>query len=145
MMSSTPAPLPRIASPHPWLDVTRAPVYVACIPHRVQYAELIEHFQAVEAFLRARPERYAYVSDFSFVQSATATQRRIVADADKRLQDFDKQWLAGMALVAKSALMRGAVTAVYWLTPPVYPYRVFSNLTEAIVWARNQLERPSKP
>ena len=142
---NAPAQRQLISSPHPWLDTTRAPVYVACIPQRVHDADLIAHFQAVEAFLRERPERYAYVSDVSFVQSATATQRRIVADADKRLQDFDKQWLAGMAIVAKSALMRGAVTAVYWLSPPVYPYRVFSNLTEAIVWARNQLERPSKP
>ncbi len=69
--------------------------------------------------------------------------RRIVADADIRLREHDTQWCAGMAIVAKTALMRGATTAVYWLSPPVYDYKIVSSLFEAIRWGHSQLEKPT--
>lgn len=129
-----------VASPHPWLDVTHAPVYIARLPPKMLDSELEEYFFAVEKFFLNHDGRYALVTDTSFVQSATASQRRLVAESDIRLRDHDRQWCAGAGIVAKTALIRGAITAIYWISPPVYPYRVFSNLTEAVVWCRSLFE-----
>lgn len=131
------------ASPHEWLDVMHAPVYIARLPQKVQDAELRAYLTAVEEFFLRHEGKYSLVTDASFVQSATATQRRIVADSDIRLREHDRKWCAGAGIVAKSALMRGAITAIYWMSPPVYPYRVFSNLTEAVVWCRSLFETPT--
>jgi len=41
--------------------------------------------------------------------------------------------------VCRSPFTRGIVTAVHWITPPVYPYKIFGNRREGERWARQQL------
>ncbi len=140
MTAASDSRTPWVTSPHPWLDVTHAPIYIARLPRVSDDGDLIQYFAALEPFLLKHTRPYVFITDTTFVTSATATQRRIVAESDIRLREHDAKWCAGVAIVAKTALVRGAVTAVYWISPPVYPYRVVATLSEGIVWGHAQLE-----
>lgn len=129
-----------IISPHAWLDATHAPLYIARLPQHMSDSELASYLETLERFLLNHDGPYVVVTDTSFVQSAPAIQRRMIADSDIRLRDHDEKWCAGVAVIAKSAFMRGVVTAIYWISPPVYPYRILPSLSEAIVWGRQQLD-----
>ncbi|MEN9581926.1 MAG: hypothetical protein RJA70_4935, partial [Pseudomonadota bacterium] len=54
-------------------------------------------------------------------------------------EDHDLKWNAGSALVVPSAIARGIVTAVFWMTPPKFPHQAFAHRADALEWARNQL------
>lgn len=130
-------------SPHPWLDTTHDPVYIAWLPERAADAELIHYFECLEPFLMERPRRYAFVTDARFAAKATASHRRIVADSERRMAEFDRTWCAGVAIAAPSAMLRGMVTAVFWLAPPAYAFRIVPTVTEGVVWAQGRLAQVS--
>ena len=44
----------------------------------------------------------------------------------------------GAVQVAQSALVRGAITAIQWVTPPPYPHAVVASWPEAIAWIGTQ-------
>ncbi|MEZ4254959.1 MAG: hypothetical protein R3A78_04470 [Polyangiales bacterium] len=127
---------------HPWLDTSRAPVLVARLPASATDDEVRAYYAALEQYLFGQPRRYAFVTDARVAARATATQRRIAAEFERRTADYDKVWCAGVAIVADSPLARGLVTAVFWMAPPIYPYKVAASLSEALVWARAQLDAP---
>lgn len=124
---------------HPWLDKRHAPLLLANYPPRIVDRELVSFMDVQVALVTALGSPYAWVIDAGPLVTMTAVQRKIVADYEKRLERIDGEFLFASAIVARSALVRGAVTAVYWLKPPVYPYKIFAGTPEAIVWAKNQL------
>lgn len=65
--------------------------------------------------------------------SASAVQRRIFSDwiADPRARRLAEDRMAD-AIVITSALVRGAVTAVFWIRPPVAPTKIFATPREAL-------------
>ena len=69
----------------------------------------------------------------------------------KRFEKFNMRWNAGSALLVPSAWLRGLVTAVFWISPPRFPNKRFSEPLEAERWAKKQLaaklaglDRPSE-
>ena len=124
---------------HPWLDTTRWPLLVQSYA-REATDEVTEAFcAAVEAYLLSRPAPFAWVADATNLLRATARQRQMVANLDKRLMQHDKEFCLGTAIVVAHPLARGIVTAVYWVTPPVYPYKFFAAFADAEEWARARL------
>ena len=45
-------------------------------------------------------------------------------------------WGVGCGLVFQSTVLRGILTAIFWLKKPEYEVRVFADVTEAVVWGR---------
>ena len=89
----------------------------------------------------ARRVRYpvAWVTDLSNITKAPATQRKALAEHLKQFEAFSERWNAGSALIVPSAWLRGLVTAVFWVSPPKYPHKTFSELLPGQRWAQEQL------
>jgi hypothetical protein len=69
-----------------------------------------------------------------------AHQRRRITDWERKRAPLIRRLNVGTALVADSALVRGAITATRWLSTPIAPEAVFGDLGEAGAWCLAQLD-----
>lgn len=93
-----------------------------------------EHALFVERLLNRR-EPFALINNLAGVRPPGATERRIISDCiAKRREDF-LRYLCASAGVQPSALARGAMTAIQWVSPPPFPFKVFATVEEAEAWA----------
>ena len=81
----------------------------------------------------------ALVLDASQVGPVSATVRRIAGQRLAEQKAQRRMYLAGEATVIRNVLIRGVLTAIYWLAPPGYPNKVFSDVSDAETWALEQL------
>ena len=81
----------------------------------------------------------AWVIELSKITKAPATQRKAFAEHLKRFEEFNVRWNAGSALIVPSAWLRGLATAAFWISPPRFPNKLFSEPLEAERWAKKQL------
>ncbi len=124
---------------HPWFSNDLMPIYRWTFPSDATDEELSASLRAREDLaIRARYDT-AWVIDLSNVTKAPATQRKALAEHLKRFGELSEGWYAGSALIAPSPWLRGVVTAVTWLSPPKFPYQLFSKPIEAERWAKKQL------
>ena len=124
---------------HKWLYVIEAPLYGQSFPADGTDDELASMLAEVERITMAIKSPFGWVTDLSNLLQATARQRTLYAQSDKNLRDWDKLFCAGTAIICAGAFTRGLVTAVHWIAPPVYPFKIFSNSREGERWARQQL------
>ncbi len=124
---------------HPWLSNDLMPLYRWTFPSEATDEELRACFRARED-LATRARYYtAWVIDMSNIARAPATQRKMLAEHLKRFGELSVRWYVGSALIVPSPWLRGLVTAVTWLSPPKFPYQLFSESLAAESWAKKQL------
>jgi hypothetical protein len=87
--------------------------------------------------LLKRPGHRALVLEASY--RANAFQRKLQAEWIKDNLETVKQKTAGMAFVIQSSLVRGALTAIFWIQPLPVPYVIVATREQAEAWARQQL------
>ena len=58
--------------------------------------------------------------------------RKMQAEWLEQNQEYMKRSVLGIAFVIDNKLVRGALTAIFWVSRPPVPYRVFATLEEAI-------------
>jgi hypothetical protein len=124
---------------HKWLYVIEAPLYGQKMPADGTEEELVSMLAEVERITMTIKSPFGWVTDLSNLLRATARQRTLYAQSDKNLSTWDKLFCAGTAIICTGAFTRGLVTAVHWIAPPVYPFKIFSNSREGERWARQQL------
>lgn len=128
-------PIPK----HKWISVIEAPLYSQVLPSQCNDEELGEMLAEVERITKAIGSPLGWVTDVSNILQASPRQRKMYAESDERLQPFDRKWCAGTAVICSGSFARGIVTAVHWITPPVYPFKIFGSRREGERWARQQL------
>lgn len=75
----------------------------------------------------------------------SAAHRKRVAEWLTLHREELRRYHVALAFVSGSALIRGVLTAIYWLHPPPYPYKMFGALDEAKAWALEMVrERAGK-
>jgi hypothetical protein len=125
------------------MDLGRWPVAVAVFPADVTPEGLDSHFDDI-ARLLDRGEPFAVAIDMRASAMATAKLR---AQAARRLREAyrhaNRDKLVAVAHVVDSALVRGLLTAVYWLAPPPFVTEVFPDQAAALLWLRTKLARPA--
>lgn len=124
---------------HPWLDDSQAPLLFWMLPPEPDDEQLVSFCDGLGAWLKALDQPYAMVIDARKLSSATARQRRVLADMLRDNELELNTWCAGIALVLHSNFARGVVTAVTWVASPGYPMQYFTNIGEGASWARGQL------
>jgi len=102
-------------------------------------ALLEEHIEAFGGFCERNRSPMALVVLAGSMLRISARQRRRLAEFEKRFEDHDRRYGVGVALVASNTIVRGLITAVFWLKPPVYPHRFFADRDEALAWLRERL------
>ncbi|HMI91762.1 MAG TPA: hypothetical protein VK509_10390 [Polyangiales bacterium] len=130
----------RTALNHPWLKQIEATLFVQQLPRQASDEDLVEMLDAVERLVFSLRTPYAWLVDLGGVLGASASQRRLFSDHEDRTKEHDAQFNAGAALLSRSSITAGLITAVFWVSRPSYPTKVFSEIREAERWARSQLK-----
>ncbi|MCA9599712.1 MAG: hypothetical protein KC776_40665 [Myxococcales bacterium] len=125
--------------PHPWISILEDGLYAQTYPTTVHDEELLTFVAAVEHMIGSRFEPYAWIIAVDGLLHTNAAQRKHIADHVTRMQAHDARYCAGGGIVAATAFARGLVTAVFWLSPLPYPYRILGSIAEAESYAIDQL------
>jgi hypothetical protein len=121
------------------VDETRWPVVIARWPPEPTVEGTNRYFDRV-ADLLARRQRFSLVLDATAVSNTPATVRREAGTRLNEQREVRRIWVAGEATISRSLVLRGVLTAIYWLAPPGYPTHVCDDELTACNWARRQLE-----
>jgi hypothetical protein len=126
------------ASSRPTYDASEWPIFIVTLPRAPMSAsEFQEHLDRCgEPYERGEPFCMLITGDHP---PFSAVQRKAVADAMKKHDRRHPGLMMGCAIVNRSVLVRGIITAVTWLAPPPYPLDVFADLPKAKAWLRRLL------
>jgi len=124
---------------HPWFAHDLMPVYRWTFPKEATDVEFRAAFRAREDWGALAQYAVAWIIDTSSISTAPATQRKAFAAHLERFEDHNMRWNAGSALVVPNAWLHGLVTAAFWISPPKFPNRAFSDPVQAESWAKQQL------
>lgn len=83
----------------------------------------------------ARPEKQIIVSDARFA-AHDAAQRKLWSDWSNEHMDIATRTTAATIVVLDSVILRGALTALNWITPPRVPQHITASPQEAAQMAR---------
>ena len=115
------------------------PLVLVTLPAAQSDDEVLAYFDELRA-CRARREPYAIVVDAAASRGFSAKQRRMQAQYVSEGLELSGMYLKGLAFIAPSELIRGMLTAIFWLQRPASPHRVFTTKEEAVAWARERVE-----
>jgi len=96
-------------------------------------------FERMMSYLRRR-EKFACLIDCRGMTMAhTANQRRRIAEwlAEPELERLSPHATA-IAVLFRSAVIRGALTAVNWIRPPPAPVMAFGSVADSAPWLRER-------
>jgi hypothetical protein len=118
------------------VDATRWPVLIITrLSESIDDAELKRSLQACDAMVDERRTRYSVVLDNRLARNMSPTQRKLIADHMAVREQLTRSLCLGSAFVLDSAVMRGILTAVFWMHKPVVQTKVFAELDGAVQWA----------
>lgn len=107
-------------------------------------AELERALAHVEAHIQSRAKGpLAILTDVSKRQSSSAGNRHVIADFTRRVADVLAVDCRGFAVVVKSELTRGAVTAILWMVSARWPMKVFTSEEQAQAWLQERMGQTS--
>jgi hypothetical protein len=78
---------------------------------------------------------YALVFDMTDAGVPSALQRRKLADHMKNHAAKIQRLVRGLGVIAPSPVLRGVITALFWVAQPGMPHRIFATRDEALTWA----------
>ena len=152
-MSAAPAvrgsvvPGPRL---RPDFELAGSKLYVSLWPiaiidignaNRATYEAL---FAKVDELVIARKQPYVMVTDTRRVTEIPgADVRKFMADWMKK--NATGHTSLGSVTIVRSALVRGALTALYWIFQPPNPQGVAGTWTEAHTWSMDHFDRARVP
>lgn len=90
--------------------------------------------KAIQERVFVRKEPYTLMVDATHAGVPDAEVRRHFAEFSAKNRAHTQRYCKGEAYVMPSALVRGALTAVMWLSPFEYPHKVFATVNEARAW-----------
>ncbi len=132
-------------SRHPWIDLSEFPLIKEVVPDQFTDEDVYAFFKAIEVLILEQHAPYAVVMGAaSHTAVFSIAHRRAAAELEEKIAPVEKVYNAGTGYVTRSSIQRGILTAVFWLRPPAYPYRVFDDMNEAEEWARTQLARVAR-
>jgi hypothetical protein len=101
----------------------------------------LDHLEATMTAVASREEKLFVVTDLTLVREiALPSQRKLTAEWMKRTCALAKAVSVGGAHVTPGALMRGVITALYWLEPPALPTVLVATRREALLLGVKKLE-----
>jgi len=106
-------------------------------------AELLQFLSEIDSALKV-PGRKACVIDLTAAKAGTARQRGLQGEWIRTNEILLARDFAAAAVVTDSALIRGTVTAVFWIRPLPMPTHVTATVAEAEQWLAPFLSGLSK-
>lgn len=94
---------------------------------------------------RERGKRSASVIDLTGAPPLNAKQRAVVGAWVKDTRELMREISISTAFVAPSALLRGALTAIFWTQSFGGPHRVLGTLDDAVAWSLDRIRDNGVP
>lgn len=121
-------------------DVSMWPLAVITMPAVTTPAD-IEYMQRCYDLIFAAPSKHALlVNTTTIVSVPDAHLRRRMKDFEDSKRTIIRQKNIGSAIVLSNALVRGAYTALRWISPQPAPNKAFSNVRDAAQWCVEGIE-----
>jgi hypothetical protein len=132
------APFTPDDSSQPSYDESEWPIFIVNLPRaRLSASAFQAHLDRCgEPYKRRQPFCMLITGDHP---PFSALQRKAVANAMKRHNQRHPGIMLGCAIVNRSALTRGVITAVTWLAKPAYPFAAFADAPQAKAWLSHLL------
>ncbi|HLK40663.1 MAG TPA: hypothetical protein VKU41_28115 [Polyangiaceae bacterium] len=131
------------------IDCTAWPVIVwQSPPERVSDRATADALGWLEELWRSTPagSKSFTLTDLSTMrEAAPASQRKYAADFMHRNRELQVRASVGGAIVATSALVRGVLTAVFWLERSTLPMRLVATREEGLVYGIDLLSSACPP
>ena len=122
-------------------DDSQWPVVVDAVIGELSDEDL-RSYNARRAERLSRAERHVQVMDGSSGVRMSPRHRKMIAEFDTRNRDAQRRYLAGVALVTPSVVLRAVLRAIFQLTASACPRRPCKSLDAAKTWARSVLQNP---
>jgi hypothetical protein len=131
-------------------DTTDWPIFVIEFPpHRPTDEGFRGAFAALEVAAKqalARNELAFVLTDLTRMrETPTASQRQDAAAFMKRAEDLLRVATIGGSHITPSAILRGLITAVYWIQPTPRPSACFATRAEAIAYGIQLYQKANVP
>lgn len=115
-------------------DVSMWPLVHVTMPAQIQVADIV-YLQESYEHVFAAPTRHALIVDTTTIESIPdATLRKKMKDFEDGRRPIIRDKNIGSAIVLSNALVRGAYTALRWISPQPAPNKAFSNVRDAAQW-----------
>ena len=102
--------------------------------------EDVQRYNARRAARLLRAEKHVQILEAVQAMRMSSCHRKMIADFDTKHREEQRRYLAGLALVTTSALLRAVLVAIYRLTPAICPRKPCGSVEEATSWAHSLLE-----
>ena len=122
-------------------DKSKWPIIKVTPPTNVSDEDIINALEEFVDYItnQKKGERYGVVLDLRNTKGITVRQRKMITDNMDGMKDYARLYCAGSAMVFDSPLLRGMLTAIFWITKPPYPTQVFKTLEDADAWIQSSL------
>jgi len=121
-------------------DVSMWPLVLVSMP-AVMRIDDIEYLQESYEHVFAARDRHALIVDTTAIESIPdATFRRRMKEFEDGRRPIIREKNIGSAIVLSSSLVRGAYTALRWISPQPAPNKAFSTLRDAARWCIDGIE-----
>jgi hypothetical protein len=115
------------------IDRTDLPVLRLCYIGDYSDAELATFLGELDGVLKL-PGRKLCVFDLIRAATGTARQRQLQGAWIAKNEEALAREFAAAAIVTESAIIRGTVTAIFWIKPLPFPTKVVPTLSDADAW-----------
>ena len=117
------------------------PLVITTLTGELEEAPLRKYLGEFTAHVLGRGQLFASVVDARNVSAApSARLRKIIADWELAHGAVGGTLNVGIVIVTTSALVRGAMTAVHWISPPLVPTKYEAKLEAGLAWAWARLK-----
>jgi hypothetical protein len=113
------------------VDSTLWPLVVVHLPRESVTDEEIERFVEAERVILNRRERYVAITDATKCFLFPPRQRRRMSSFLQETNEASRHLCAGLAVVMANPLLRGGMTAVFWMYQPSYSIKTFETVAGA--------------
>jgi hypothetical protein len=115
------------------------PLVLTFLRGKVSDTDLDPFFLGFEE-VYARKSPFVVISDLREVTAVPeAPTRRRIAEWSKAQEARTIQYHLGTVMIVRSAVVRGALTAINWLTRPITPQLVYTDPREGAAWCLETL------
>ncbi len=116
------------------------PLVVVSMPPQLAVVD-IDYLQQSYEHVFAAPTRHALIVDTTTIEKIPdATLRRRMKEFEDGRRPIIRDKNIGSAIVLSNSLVRGAYTALRWISPQPAPNRAFSNVRDAAQWCVEGIE-----
>lgn len=115
------------------------PIVVTTYPRRMTLGALPAYQGEYERLLAGERPFVSLVDMRPCVEMPDADVRKSMADWGDRVAEARMRWVLGVAFVVTHPLVRGALTAVHWQTPPRQPTVVVATPAEGLEFLLERL------